>query len=181
MYSQADGGKNMKKVWLILLALGLAFNIGMLACSSGDDDSDDDSSSDSDSDGDSDSDSDSDADTDADTDADSDGDCDYECPVNSGYPCPCETAEGSPGCGDGSICGILAETDAYGVCGLACSGAGDAACDVSSLGCAGVGDCVLAVGEDQYCGMQCTTDGDCPSNMICDSSLGSLSICYGAN
>ena len=157
----------MKKFWFVLLVLGLALNIGALACSSDDDDNDDGSS---DGDTDTDTDGDTDTDTDSDTDSDTDADGDADCPANSGWPCTCTQQS----CDNGDQCiGVQGLGDGTaGFCTKACSGDGDCANDFGS------GMCVLDDGAGNlYCGIICTGDGECPPDQTCQPVTGG-SICH---
>jgi hypothetical protein len=106
--------------------------------------------------------------------------CETECPLNSGYPCGCD----SESCADGSPCAPLPNGSLYGLCLKDCTGTGK--CDIEGYGCDAVPTCALQVDatpEDtaddeffQFCALLCCQDEDCPAGMRCDDSL-DLGIC----
>jgi hypothetical protein len=64
------------------------------------------------------------------------------------------------------------------MCAAPCTGPDDTYSCVVDDGCDAVGECVLTIDPDNVCGYTCNTDLDCPTNMYCDGSLISVSICY---
>jgi len=71
-------------------------------------------------------------------------------------------------------------TSGYGICAKVCTSPGSTAgCEVD-MNCNAVGNCSLmnTQTEENLCAYTCTGHADCPADMYCDSSLGSVSLCY---
>jgi hypothetical protein len=95
-----------------------------------------------------------------------------ECPLNSGYPCPCDSTQLTVYCDDGRSACMYWNDPTRGFCSLPCDGASDTQKCANTAAYGNEGICrFMADGSTtpNYCGVVCQGNGggNCPPGMDC--------------